>query len=87
MSVSLEVRQSFWRFKWLVLCFLIACLGAAPVRAQDGGLEDELSRLLQRGKADVANGCPPDADALARVLCTGKLRVGMRVGYAPFSYS
>ncbi len=87
MSVSLEVSQSFWRFKWLVPLILIGCLGAAPVRAQDGGLEDELSRLLQRGRADVANGCPPDADALGRVLCTGKLRVGMRVGYAPFSYS
>ena len=87
MSVSLEVPQSFRRFRWLVSCVLIACLGAAPVRAQDGGLEDELSRLLQLGKADVVNGCPPDVDALGRVLCTGKLRVGMRVGYAPFSYS
>jgi polar amino acid transport system substrate-binding protein len=71
----------------LVAGLLLACLGAMaqtpqiPLSKQPSG-EARLPKLSGPPKG---SGCNVQADVLARVLCTGILRVGVRADYPPYA--
>ncbi len=71
-----------------IACLLACALAAAfPARAQDTSPDAELSRVLDEARAACAQstGAQPAADRLVRILCGGKIRIGVRDYYPLFA--
>ena len=68
------------RLVWRLMVLLVVLMLAAPLFAQTP--EQELQALLEQARTDP---CTDGADALTRVLCTGKLRIGVRENYPLFA--
>jgi ABC-type amino acid transport substrate-binding protein/ABC-type amino acid transport system permease subunit len=74
---------------------LVILIVLATVCGQAAGLADSATttnpslaaamRILERAKAAAATDCTQQADVLVRVLCAGRLRVGLRSYYPGFS--
>ena len=70
---------------WAILACLLAAL-ALPARA-DSAPDAALSRLLDQAHTTAAEAgtcARPDIDRLVRILCTGRIRVGVRDEYPLF---
>ena len=59
----------------------LACLAPGRALTPDEALAD----LLARTRADLPGACAAPEDALVRVLCSGRLRVGVRDSYPLFA--
>jgi polar amino acid transport system substrate-binding protein len=66
---------------------IVASLAAWPLQAQqDKSPDAALARLLQAARATLPGACAqPAADRLIRILCTGRIRIGVRDYYPLFS--
>lgn len=75
-------RHRFLVLRWA--CSLAAGLAfcCASVFAQT----TDLQQLLLAARTDKAGDCSLQVDALARVLCTGVIKVGVRTDYPPYAY-
>ena len=69
------------------LVVVAALLIMAPLHAQqDKSPDAALARLLQGARATLPGACSqPNADRLIRILCAGRIRVGIRDYYPLFA--
>ncbi len=70
-----------------MLPLFLVCLAPA-VRAQEPARSPSFAAaqaLLEQARAMSAQGCARASDVLLRILCTGEIKVGLRVDYPRFS--
>src|SRR5437899_12963550 len=88
LPVRLARLLRFTRFG-TALCVLaaFAALALSPLQAQqDKSPDAALERLLQAARASLPGACSqPQADRLIKILCVGRIRVGVRDYYPLFS--
>ncbi len=68
----------------VVLLLALLCAAVTPVQAEPSRTATALDELLARARADATPPCADDKDDLERVLCEGRLRVGVRTDYPKF---
>ncbi len=69
----------------VLLLALLCCLGSpTSAQAQPSRTQTALDELLARARAESAPPCTDDKDDLGRILCAGRLRVGVRSDYPKF---
>lgn len=70
-----------------LLAAVIAGIALSPLQAQqDKSPDAALARLLQAARATLPGACSrPNADRLIRILCAGRIRVGIRDYYPLFA--
>jgi len=69
-----------------VLAVVVGLLAALPLQAaEDRSPDAALARLLQEARAAAPGACTlPDIDGLIRILCSGRIRIGVRNRYPLF---
>jgi polar amino acid transport system substrate-binding protein len=74
-------------YSWVcVLAVVVGLLAALPLQAaEDRSPDAALARLLQEARAAAPGACTlPDIDGLIRILCSGRIRIGVRNRYPLF---
>src|SRR5205085_2801408 len=90
-SVNLPVRpRSALALIRTIACGLAIAAGlfaASPGHAQESRMPDAaLQRLLREARAAIPGACSqPGVDRLVRILCSGRIRIGVRDHYPLFS--
>src|ERR1700733_7747007 len=74
---------------WALICLVpvLAAIGASPARTEEPESPDrELTRLLLSVHAEMPARCSESGvDRLLRVLCAGRIRIGVRSDYPQFA--
>src|ERR1700694_5002776 len=74
-------------YSWVcVLAVVVGLLAALPLQAaEDRSPDAALARLLQEARAATPGACTqPGIDGLIRILCSGRIRIGVRNRYPLF---
>src|SRR5438876_11195539 len=81
-SSNSRARPADMRLRWLACGLALAIAAAAPAWSQDSNSPDTaLEQVLKEARAS----CAQPADRLSRVLCGGRIRIGVREFYPLFA--